>query len=245
MSRIAVIPARYASSRFPGKPLALIQGKPMIQHVWERVSQVASIDRVIVATDDERIVEAVRQIGAEVQLTDPNHPSGTDRVWEVAKAIDDAELIVNVQGDEPFIESDAVEAALNCLMTRPQADIATLVTPIADEAEWLDPNAVKAVLSADGQALYFSRAPIPFNRKAGGTGYVPGQGFRHLGLYVYRREALARWTSLPPSPLEQSEQLEQLRALEAGMRFDAVCIPAAPIGVDTPADLERLLLSLG
>lgn len=235
---LAVIPARYASIRFPGKPLVDIAGKPMIRHVWERVQDVAGIQRVIIATDDERIADAAQAFGAEVRMTSGHHPSGTDRMWEVAQALPEYDWVLNVQGDEPFINPEHLEKIIASAQAHPQADILTLVTPIAKLEEWQNPNIVKAILAADERALYFSRAAIPFHRDQPDA---PRQVFRHIGLYLYRREALARFTQLPPSPLEQIEKLEQLRALEAGMRLVAVRVDAAPMGIDTPEDLRHVL----
>lgn len=231
---LAVIPARYASSRFPGKPLVDIQGKPMIQHVWERVRQVASIQKMVIATDDERIAQAAEGFGAEVCMTSPTHASGTDRMWEVAAAMPGFQWILNVQGDEPFINPAHLEQTIEAIAKHPEADIITLVTPITDVESWQDPNLVKAVLAGNNRALYFSRSPVPYHRDAP---EVPQHVYRHIGIYLYRRDALEHFTQLPPSTLEMTEKLEQLRALEAGMSIYAVLVDVAPIGVDTPADL--------
>ncbi|WP_303672939.1 3-deoxy-manno-octulosonate cytidylyltransferase [Vampirovibrio chlorellavorus] len=239
---LAVIPARYASTRFPGKPLVDIQGKPMIRHVWERVRGVPAIQRIIVATDDERIAQTARTFGAEVAMTSPAHPSGTDRLWEVAQTLPAFEWVLNVQGDEPFINPAHLQAALEGIQRFAGADIITLVTPIHTVEDWREPNLVKAVLTAEGRALYFSRAPVPYHRDAPD---LPQGVYRHIGLYLYRRTALERFTQLPPSPLEQMEKLEQLRALEAGMTIYAAVVSEAPVGVDTPADLIRIRESLG
>ncbi len=239
---LAVIPARYASTRFPGKPLVDIQGKPMIQHVWERVSRLAAIDRVIIATDDPRIRDAAERFGAEVRMTSPEHPSGTDRMWEVAATLPEYDWVLNVQGDEPFINPQHLEATLEAIQRYPDAAIITLVTPIQDVESWQDPNLVKAVLAANGRALYFSRSPVPYHRDA--PHEVPPHTYRHIGIYLYRREALEHFTKLPPSPLELTEKLEQLRALEAGMPIYAVLVSEAPVGIDTPADLVRILDSV-
>jgi 3-deoxy-manno-octulosonate cytidylyltransferase (CMP-KDO synthetase) len=238
---LAVIPARYASTRFPGKPLVDIGGKPMIQHVWERAGQVPEIGRVIVATDDMRIEQAALAFGAEVRLTSPEHPSGTDRIWEVAQPLPAFDWILNLQGDEPFMNPEHLARAIAAIEQFPAADIITLVTPIEDADSYQDPNIVKAVLTDGGEALYFSRAPIPYHRDEPET---PTGAFRHIGLYLYRRAALARFTQLPPSRLEMTEKLEQLRALEAGMKICAVVVDAAPVGIDTPADLVRILDSV-
>lgn len=238
---LAVIPARYASSRFPGKPLVEIQGKPMIQHVWDRIQEVSAIARAIIATDDERIREAAASFGAEVCMTSPDHPSGTDRIWEVAATLPDYDWILNVQGDEPFMRPAHLEAAIAAIAVYPGADIITLVTALSDKTGWLEPNIVKAALASNNRALYFSRAPIPYHRDAPG---VPEHVFRHLGLYLYRRTALEHFTKLRPSRLETVEKLEQLRALEEGLSIYAVLVDEAPVGVDTPEDLLRILDSL-
>jgi 3-deoxy-manno-octulosonate cytidylyltransferase (CMP-KDO synthetase) len=236
---LAVIPARYGSTRFPGKPLAAILGKPMIQHVWERVSQTSGIARAIIATDDTRICDVAEQFGAEVCMTSPDHPSGTDRLWEVVQQFPEADFpwLLNVQGDEPFIEPAHLQAALAGRASHPKADILTLVTPLVDATSWHDPNLVKAVLSGRSQALYFSRAAVPYHRDCPER---PENAFRHLGLYLYRRSALETFVALPVSPLEALEKLEQLRALEAGLSIFAVVVDKAPLGVDTPHDLLRL-----
>ncbi|MGE0199668.1 MAG: 3-deoxy-manno-octulosonate cytidylyltransferase [Candidatus Melainabacteria bacterium] len=237
---LAVIPARYASTRFPGKPLALIDGRPMIQHVWERVNQAEGIDAVVVATDDPRIEEAVLTFGGTVRMTDPTHPSGTDRIWEVAQSVPEASLVLNVQGDEPHIDPLMLGELVAAMQARPAADILTVVRPIATRGEWENPNLVKAALAVSGQVLYFSRAAIPCVRDGLAGDDLPAGLWGHLGVYLYRREALARFTTLPPSPLEQLEKLEQLRAMEAGMRIEAIITAEAPVGVDTPEDLTRL-----
>ncbi len=235
---LAVIPARYASTRFPGKPLVDIQGKPMLQHVWERVQQVTEIHRAIIATDDSRIAQAAHLFGAEAMMTSSAHPSGTDRAWEVARQFPEFDWVLNVQGDEPFINPNHLRMAIEGISKFPEAAIITLVTPLQDAESWPDPNLVKAVLTAEGKALYFSRSPVPYHRD---QPQVPQNVYRHIGLYLYARSSLEKLTQLPPSPLEQIEKLEQLRALEAGMSLYAVTVNRAPIGVDTPADLLRIL----
>ena len=234
---LAVIPARYASTRFPGKPLVLIDGQPMIQHVWQRVRQARGVEQVVIATDDTRIRDAAEAFGATVCMTDPAHRSGTDRVWEVAQQWPDYGVVVNVQGDEPGLDPAHLTQAIDRLTASPEADIVTLVTPITTPDDIENPNCVKAVMAMSGQVLYFSRATVPALRD---SEQAQPQRMRHLGLYVFRRAALARFAALPPSPLEQAEQLEQLRALEHGMRIDAVCVDRAPVGIDTPDDLARL-----
>lgn len=244
-----VIPARYASTRLPGKPLLDIAGRPMIQHVVERACA-SGADEVLVATDDARIAAAVhdpRRPGVAIAvMTDPALPSGTDRVAAVAVARGwgDSTVVVNVQGDEPFLPPRLVGQVAALLEVDPAAGIATLATPVGGLEEFLDPNAVKVVVSADGTALYFSRAPIPWTRDGAPGGLASQQDFggalRHVGLYAYRVAALRRITGLPPSPLEQREKLEQLRALEHGVRIAVgQCIERPAPGVDTPEDLER------
>lgn len=240
---LAVIPARYASTRFPGKPLVTIQGKPMIQWVWERVQQCQFVSRAVVATDDERIAACVRGFGGQVVMTREDHPSGTDRVWEAAQPYPECGIVVNIQGDEPFMDPAIVDQAIEYSWQHPGADIVTMVTPFRAESEWLNPNMVKAVLSASGRALYFSRTPLPHYRDGlaeGESRFPASRCYRHLGFYLYRREALARFTALPPSVLELAEKLEQLRALEADMRLDALVVDSAPVGIDTPEDLDRI-----
>jgi len=236
MSRpIIVVPARLASKRLPAKALADIAGRPMIVRVWERAAE-AGVGPVVVATDCAEIADAVRAVGGQAVMTDPLHASGSDRIAEAVAAIDPAgahDLVVNVQGDEPLVEPEAIRATV-ALMEDSAVDIGTLGVP-AGPAERDDPNAVKVaatVIAPDRlRALYFSRAAIPWGE---------GATIRHIGLYVYRRAALARFVALPPSPLEQRERLEQLRALEAGMRIDLALVETAARGVDTPADLERV-----
>ena len=210
----------------------------MIQHVWERAKAVPQISRVIVATDDARIEAAAKAFEAEVRLTSADHPSGTDRMWEVAQDLPEYDWVLNIQGDEPFMPLAHLARVIETIGHHPQADIITLVTPLTDSVDWRDPNLVKAVLAEDGRALYFSRSPIPYHRDEPG---VPMHCFRHIGLYLYRREALQRFTQLSPSRLEMLERLEQLRALEAGMVIAAAVVDQAPVGVDTPADLVRIL----
>jgi 3-deoxy-manno-octulosonate cytidylyltransferase (CMP-KDO synthetase) len=239
-----VIPARYAASRLPGKPLLPIAGRPMIQWVFER-ARASGAATVIVATDDDRVLQCARGFGADAVLTASSHGSGTDRVAEVARqrgwAAD--EVVVNVQGDEPMIEPGLIAEVAAALGKHPAIDIATAVAPVADLAEFLDPNCVKALRAADGRALYFSRAPVPWPRDAVRAG-VPAAcagAWRHIGIYAYRVRGLLQFAASPPTPLESVEKLEQLRALEQGMGIHLVTLAAAPQGgVDTPADLERV-----
>ena len=243
---VIIIPARYGSTRFPGKPLAPLWGKPIIQHVWERASKSRLCRRVIIATDDERIAAAARGFGAEVVMTRADHPSGTDRVAEVAATLT-ADLIVNVQGDEPLVDPAAIDAAVEPLAADPTIPMGTLAAPCEDVADLANPNVVKVVMDRAGFALYFSRLPIPFVRTGTGTGYgsepVPVK-YRHIGLYVYRREFLLGLAKLVPTPLEQAEKLEQLRVLEHGHRIRVVVVAEASPGVDTVEDLRRLATTL-
>jgi 3-deoxy-manno-octulosonate cytidylyltransferase (CMP-KDO synthetase) len=241
---IALIPARYGSTRFPGKPLAL----PMIQHVYEHTCRVRGLARVLVATDDDRIADAVRAIGGEVAMTRADHPTGTDRLAEVARGLT-ADVIVNVQGDLPFFPPSLVEDAVAALTQAPAAVMATVKTPIYDLAEWQNINVVKVVTDREGYALYFSRSPIPYTRDQGKESQVSSLksqvssphvfGYRHIGLYVYRRDFLLTFPQLARTPLEQSEQLEQLRALEWGYRIVVSETERPTIEVDTPEDLQR------
>jgi len=234
-SALVLVPARMSSTRLPGKPLADIAGDPMIVHVWRRAME-AEIGPVVVAADDERIVEAVVAAGGAAVMTRPDHESGSDRIFEAIETVDPAgahSVIVNVQGDLPTIEPAAIKACFAPLQT-PEVDIATLAVEITVEEERTNPNVVKVVGTAIGEdrlrALYFTRATAP---------HGDGPLYHHIGLYAYRRPALARFVSLPPSPLEKREKLEQLRALEDGMRIDVALVDTVPLGVDTPADLER------
>lgn len=236
MQVVGLIPARYASKRFPGKVLADLGGKPLLQHVVERAGQARSLSEVIVATDDARIAATVRAFGGKVQMTAPTHPSGTDRIAEVARGLA-CELVVNIQGDEPLITPAEIDAAVGPLLADPTIFMGTLACPLSLE-QATDPNAVKVVVGVDGFALYFSRAPIPYLRGGHGGGTSPY--LLHIGLYVYRREILLRLAGLPPTPLEERERLEQLRALEHGIRIRVVVTDHRSIGVDTPADLERV-----
>ena len=230
---LGVIPARFASTRFPGKAIVSIAGKPMLQHVWERASASRYISQIIIATDDDRIAEVVRRFGAPVRLTRPDHLSGTDRVAEVA-ASEDAEVIVNIQGDEPLIDPGAIDTAILALLDEPGCEMATLKKRILSPEEIHNPNVVKVVTAFNGDAVYFSRSPIPFNR-CGEAVY-----WKHIGLYVYRRPLLLSYSSLPQGPLEQSEKLEQLRALENGIPIRVAETEYETIGVDTPADLAAV-----
>jgi 3-deoxy-manno-octulosonate cytidylyltransferase (CMP-KDO synthetase) len=236
-SVLAVIPARFQSSRFPGKPLADLCGRPMIARVLERARLARLIDAVVVATDDERIAVAVRAAGGEAVMTSPHHLTGTDRLAEVASALP-CRIVVNVQGDEPLIDPAVIDAVLAPMLGPGAPAMATACRPVRDRAEFLSPHAVKVVTSAAGNALYFSRAPIPAARDA--TGGVPDEARIHVGLYAYRRDVLLRLAATPPAPLERVEHLEQLRALDAGDGIRVVETDYHSIGVDTPDDLERV-----
>ena len=226
----AVIPARMASTRFPGKPLADLTGKPMIVHVLERVARCRSVGRILVATDDVRIADAVHAAGFEARMTDPAHPNGTSRVAEVARTLPE-ELIVNVQGDEPQIEPALVDRTVEALAARPDMPMATLVSPFAPGEDPASPNIVKCVTAVDGRALYFSRSLVPFDRDRAPGAAAPR---KHVGLYAYRRAFLDVFVGLAPTPLERTESLEQLRALEHGHPILCAEGEAHFTGIDTP-----------
>ena len=238
MSVAVIIPARLAATRLPDKPLAIIAGKPMIQHVYERAAQASVVERVLVATQDVAILEAVVGFGGDVIMTSPDHRSGTDRVAEAARSLTmqpgDFDIIVNVQGDEPLVDPATIDAAVQALRNS-DAVMASVCCPLPPGRED-DPNVVKVVTDVNGYALYFSRSPLPFRRDMSAP-YAPRQ---HVGLYVYRREFLTRFPTMAPTPLEQAESLEQLRVLENGYRIRMVEIAHAPESVDTPEDLERV-----
>jgi 3-deoxy-manno-octulosonate cytidylyltransferase (CMP-KDO synthetase) len=231
---LGVIPARFSSSRFPGKALAMIAGKPMFQCVYERACQAQYLSEVVIATDDERIFSAARDFGSKVRMTRADHLSGSDRAAEVASS-DTAAYIVNIQGDEPLIDPAAIDAAVLGLVGEAEAPMSTLAKRIEDPREVDDPNVVKVVTDLRGYAIYFSRCPIPHVR-----GDRPPY-FKHIGLYAYRREFLLGYSQMPVGPLERAEKLEQLRALENGHSIRVVETEYESLGVDTPEDLERLL----
>lgn len=234
---VVVIPARYLSTRLPGKPLVSLAGKPMIQRVYERVRLAQRVDRVIVATDDERIVKAVEGFGGEARMTRADHRTGTERVAEVA-AREEAELFVNVQGDEPLLDPVAVDTAVASLGEEPVASIATVATPIKTPADIMDPNVVKTVLDFDGNALYFSRAPVPWVRDTASK--IQVRHLKHLGLYVFQRDALLEYPTLPQGELERSEQLEQLRWLENGWKIRVAEVEHDAVSVDVAEDVARV-----
>jgi 3-deoxy-manno-octulosonate cytidylyltransferase (CMP-KDO synthetase) len=235
VSVVAIIPARYQSSRLPGKALADIGGRPMIEHVYRRTSAARSVGVVIVATDDQRICDAVEAFGGRAQLTSPAHESGTDRLAEVAAGLT-CDVVVNVQGDEPLVDPSMIDDAIAPFRTDRALEMTTLRRRIDDDADRQNPNVTKVVVDRDGYALYFSRAPIPFTRQ----GCPPAPAWRHIGLYAYRRECLLRLTALPPTDMERAEALEQLRALEHGIRIKAIETKFDSLGVDTPEDLARV-----
>jgi len=238
MNIVCVIPARYSSTRLPGKPLADIAGKPMIQHVYERAALAKRPQRVIVATDHPLVLEAVKKFGGEVLLTSADHPTGTDRLAEVAEQCPDVDLIINVQGDEPMIEPKVIDQLASAFDNHPDLNMATLMTQM-DTSEYQVPGAVKVITDLQGYALYFSRSLIPFPRVEIGLPV-----FKHIGIYAYRREFLLKYAKLAPTPLEKTESLEQLRALEHGYRIKVIETNFKSIGVDTIEDLDKVNLLL-
>lgn len=233
MRTIGIIPARYASTRLPGKPLADIWGKPLIQYVYEQARKAQSLSEVIVATDDERILEAVHSFGGKAMMTSPTHPSGTDRCAEIAQKVE-CDFVINIQGDEPLIPPFVIDEVARALWESPPDVPMSSACTIASPEERENPNIVKVVMDKDNLALYFSRSPIPFLRHPVAT------TFRHIGIYGYRKDFLLKFVSLPQTPLELSESLEQLRALEYGFKIKMVVVDYSPVGVDTPEDLERV-----
>ena len=235
VSVLGVIPARYDSSRFPGKPLAVLAGKPIVQHVWERASQSRYLNDLVIATDDDRILRAARAFGATAVMTRADHLSGTDRAAEVA-SIRDARVIVNIQGDEPLIDPAAIDAAVLALLDDSSVPMSTLKKRIEHPSEIDNPNVVKVVTDCNQNAIYFSRHAIPFSRDES----APIPRFKHIGLYVYRRDFLMSYSGLPVGPLERAEKLEQLRALENGFQIRVVETDYESLGVDTPEDLAKV-----
>lgn len=240
MKVAVVIPARYKSTRLPAKPLLRATGKYLIQHVYERALE-SGADRVVVATDDTRIFDAVRSFGGEVMMTRDDHPNGTDRVAEVARSLP-SEIVVNVQGDEPMLDPASIDLLADLLENNPHVPMATLGVPISSIEAWRDPNCVKLVRDARGRALYFSRSPIPFVRD-GEPDFrkFPGVFLQHLGIYAYRKNFLLDLATWPPSPLEEIEKLEQLRVLALGHSIQVGVVAHASRGVDTPADYDRFV----
>ncbi|MBV6506568.1 MAG: 3-deoxy-manno-octulosonate cytidylyltransferase [Syntrophorhabdaceae bacterium] len=241
MKVIGIIPARYGSTRFPGKPLAVLAGKPMVQWVYERAAQAELLNEVIVATDDQRIFDTIKKFGGRVVMTRSDHPSGSDRIAEVA-ATSDAEIIVNIQGDEPLIEPAAIDLGVKILLDNPAAQVGTLVRPLRDAADLRNPNIVKVALAQDHTALYFSRSPIPFCRGAQTEAewLLQHTYFKHIGLYIFRRDMLLQFVQWPPGVLERIESLEQLRLLEHGVKIHVAVTEYEARGVDTEEDLEML-----
>jgi 3-deoxy-manno-octulosonate cytidylyltransferase (CMP-KDO synthetase) len=233
-----VIPARYASTRFPGKPLAMIEGKPMIQHVYEQCSRSHHGSLVIVATDDARITDVVTGYGGLVHMTPSECASGTERMACVARNRSE-QIYVNVQGDEPMIDPATIDATVDLLLGNERFDIATACVPLRSLAEYLNPNVVKVVTAADGTALYFSRAPIPHRRSAADDS-PPPEARKHLGIYAFRRSALKHFAASAPSPLEMIEQLEQLRAFDLDLRIGVVAVAHDSIAVDVPDDIDKV-----
>jgi len=243
-----VIPARFGSSRLPGKPLRLIGDRPLIEWVWRRARESGAAS-VTIATDDARIVDAARAFGADCRMTSPQHASGTDRIAEVVgtMGLPAEAVIVNLQGDEPMMPAPAIREVAQALASRPHVGIATAIAPISSLAEFLDPSCVKALRTLEGEALYFSRAPVPWPRDeaAGGRPKSFAGAWRHIGIYAYRMRSLLEFASWQPTLLESAEKLEQLRALEHGMRVHLVALSEAPAaGVDTADDLERVRAAL-
>lgn len=237
MKAVAVIPARYAATRLPGKPLVPIAGKPLIQRVWERARLAKSVSEIVIAADDERILNAAKAFGAPVVMTRSDHRSGTERVAEVASR-GDGDIYVNIQGDEPLIEPAAIDAAVQILLDDNAVQVGTLAVPIGSATHLMDPNIVKVALDFEGDALYFSRAPIPWVRDANTS--VPAKHLKHLGIYVFRREALLEFATFPHGELELIEQLEQLRWLENGFKIRVEEVPFDSVSVDVPDDVARV-----
>lgn len=236
MRTIGVIPARYASTRFPGKPLALIAGTPLIERVWRRVKKCTELDDVIVATDDDRIAAAVHAFGGRVAMTSVTCASGTDRLAEVARMAEKkADILINIQGDEPLIAPGLIDRLARALAADKQLPAVTAAYPLRDDNEVANANVVKVVMDKNGNALYFSRSPLPYRRSSS-----PVRIYKHLGIYGYRRDFLLRFAAWKPSPLEAAEQLEQLRVLENGCRMKVVLSPRDSFGVDVPADIKKI-----
>lgn len=241
-SVFGIIPARWGSTRFPGKMLHPIAGKPLIQHVWERCQECVKLDRVVIATDTENIRDVALAFGAEVVMTQESHPSGTDRLAEAVSSYPEATHIINIQGDEPMIEPSLIDTLAETMLTHPEVSMATAANEITDQTLIADPNVVKCVLTTNQEALYFSRSPIPYQRSASPELKI----YRHKGIYAYRRDFLEFFVQCPPSPLELAESLEQLRALEHGAKIKVVITDDCSGGIDTleqANDLELLIKS--
>lgn len=240
---VGLLPARWGSSRFPGKPLHLLAGKPLIQHVWERCQGCRLLDRIMIATDDRRIADAAHDFGAEVVMTSPDHPTGTDRVAEAAAQLPEASHVINIQGDEPLIDPSLIDAISEALISDPSLPMVTAANVLEDDIAFHDPNVVKVVLDQSGHALYFSRSPLPYVR----VHPLRAPRLRHKGIYGYRKDFLEKFVNWVPTPLEIAESLEQLRALENGARIKVILTDDDSIGLDTPEQapiVESLLLSL-
>lgn len=238
---VVIIPARYGSTRLPGKPLMEICGKPMIQHVVERAGKATLVERVLVATDDQRIVDAVHGFGGEAVMTSPECRSGTDRIAEVVRSMSGVDIVVNVQGDEPLIPPAMIDAAIKPLWDDPLMLVGTLVRRITRVEELNDPAVPKVALDRSGRCLFFTRSPIPYGRDIPPEAWLEQHTYyRHIGIYVFRRSFLLRFASLEQTPLERAEQLEQLRILEHGYSIHAAVTQEESLAVDTPADLERV-----
>ena len=233
MKTSIIIPARYASTRLPGKPLIKIGGKSIIQWVYEKAKQAKSADEVVVATDDKRIYDEVISFGGLVRMTSPNHKCGSDRIAEIVSGDANIGIVVNVQGDEPMIDPESIDKAIEAIKES-DADISTLIRVIKDKEEITNPNVVKCVVSKSGMAMYFSRSPIPYERNEGKSPV-----YAHIGLYAYKSDSLLKMTKMEQTPLEMSESLEQLRALENGMRIKTVVVGYSPVGIDTEEDVKN------
>ena len=233
MKTSIIIPARYASTRLPGKPLIKIGGKSIIQWVYEKAKQAKSADEVVVATDDKRIYDEVISFGGLVRMTSPNHKCGSDRIAEIVSGDANIGIAVNVQGDEPMIDPESIDKAIEAIKES-DADISTLIRVIKDKEEITNPNVVKCVVSKSGMAMYFSRSPIPYERNEGKSPV-----YAHIGLYAYKSDSLLKMTKMEQTPLEMSESLEQLRALENGMRIKTVVVRYSPVGIDTEEDVKN------
>ncbi|MBL7155743.1 MAG: 3-deoxy-manno-octulosonate cytidylyltransferase [Candidatus Omnitrophica bacterium] len=253
MKAIGIIPARWKASRFEGKILALLAGKPLIQHVWERAKESHILDDLIIATDSEEVIKAAKKFGGKAVYTSKDQPSGTDRIGEVINAID-VDIVVNIQGDEPLIHYTMIDGLANTLLEDKSIPMATVIRRITNKEELLNPNVVKVVVDKEGYALYFSRSPIPYDREIGEKHSVLNvhawlgshthepklsQYYKHIGIYAYTKDFLFTYTNLPKSKLEEIEKLEQLRALENGYRIKTIETEFDTVGVDTPADLKR------
>ncbi len=234
MKTIGVIPARFASTRFPGKVLAKIGGKPMLQHVWDQARRCRQLDEVLIACDHPDVLKAAQGFGAKAVMTDPNLPSGSDRIAAVVKDLD-FEIVVNIQGDEPFVDPRTIDALAALLKTDAGVSMGTVIKEMTADAEFNNPNVVKCAVDAKGYALYFSRSPIPYKRNA----MAAGKRYKHLGLYAYLKDFLLQYKDWPKSVLEMTEELEQLRVLENGHRIKTVVTSHESIAVDTPQDLEK------